>query len=127
MAFLDLHFYSEVLGMNVPLNVVLPRKIDGYTWKTPTEILTMNAAARTVVMKKLCDSGVELICTDGIIIDPDSKIGAGTKILPGTIIRGETVIGENSVIAGNTFVTYSVPANTKVASSQPELKLKNRN
>ncbi len=27
MAFLDLHFYSEVLGMNVPLHVVLPRKM----------------------------------------------------------------------------------------------------
>lgn len=43
-----------------------------------------------------------------------------------TVLGGETVIGKNSVIAGNTFVTYSVPANTKVASTQPELKLKVR-
>lgn len=38
-----------------------------------------------------------------------------------TILGGETVIGENSVIAGNTFITTSIPANTKVASTMPEL------
>lgn len=33
-----------------------------------------------------------------------------------TVLGGNTVIGENSVLAGNTFITSSVPANTKVAS-----------
>lgn len=41
-----------------------------------------------------------------------------------TILGGETVVGENSVVAGNTFVTTSIPANTKVASMQPELEIK---
>lgn len=41
-----------------------------------------------------------------------------------TILGGETVVGENSVVAGNTFVTTSIPANTKVASMQPQLELK---
>lgn len=41
-----------------------------------------------------------------------------------TILGGETVVGENSVVAGNTFVTKSIPANTKVASMQPELEIK---
>lgn len=41
-----------------------------------------------------------------------------------TILGGQTVIGENSVIAGNTFVTTSVPPNTKVASMVPELELR---
>ena len=87
--------------------------------KTPTEILTMNAAARTVVMKKLCDSGVEFICTDGIIIDPDAVIGEGTKILPGTIIRGETVIGKNCVIGPNSYIENSkIGDGTEVNSTQ---------
>lgn len=87
--------------------------------KTPTEILTMNAAARTAVMKKLCDSGVELICTDGIIIDPDAVIGEGTKILPGTIIRGETVIGTNCVIGPNSYIENSIIGDyTEVNSTQ---------
>ena len=41
-----------------------------------------------------------------------------------TILGGETVIGENSVVAGNSFVTTYIPANTKVASMQPELEIK---
>lgn len=43
-----------------------------------------------------------------------------------TILGGETVIGENSVVAGNTFITASIPANTKVATTQPELELKKK-
>jgi hypothetical protein len=41
-----------------------------------------------------------------------------------TILGGETVIGANAVVAGNTFVTKSIPANTKVASTMPELEIK---
>ncbi len=44
-----------------------------------------------------------------------------------TILGGETVIGENCVVAGNTFVTSSIPANTKVTSSMPELEIKHKN
>jgi serine O-acetyltransferase len=43
-----------------------------------------------------------------------------------TVLGGETVIGKNSVLAGNTFITYSIPANTKVASAIPELELKTK-
>lgn len=43
-----------------------------------------------------------------------------------TVLGGETVIGENSVVAGNTFVTSSIPANTKVASTMPELEIKQK-
>ena len=44
-----------------------------------------------------------------------------------TILGGETIIGANSVVAGNTFVTKSIPANTKVASTMPELEIKPSN
>ena len=42
-----------------------------------------------------------------------AHIQTGIDINPGAEI-GETTI--NSVLAGNTFITSSVPANTKVAS-----------
>jgi len=42
------------------------------------------------------------------------------------ILGGETVIGKNSVVAGNTFVTESIPENTKVSSYVPELKIRKR-
>ena len=44
-----------------------------------------------------------------------------------TVLGGNTVIGKNSVIAGNTFVTQSVPADTKVSAFMPELQIKKRN
>lgn len=43
-----------------------------------------------------------------------------------TILGGETVVGENAVVAGNTFVTKSIPANSKVASSLPELEIRSK-
>lgn len=41
-----------------------------------------------------------------------------------TVLGGETVIGENSIVAGNTFITESIPANTKVSAKSPELVMK---
>lgn len=40
-----------------------------------------------------------------------------------TILGGETVIGRDVVIGGNTFITSSVPAGTRVSAKQPELNL----
>ncbi len=75
--------------------------------RSSIELVTMNAAARTAVFKKLCESGVELICTDGIIVEPRVKIGAGTKLLPGTILRGETEIGKDCIIGPNSYIEDS--------------------
>ena len=85
----------------------------------PAGFLTLNAAARTVVFKKLCAEGVEFMCLDGIIIEPSVKIGAGTKILPGTIIKGNTEIGENCVIGPNSYIEDSKIGNgTEVNNTQ---------
>lgn len=43
-----------------------------------------------------------------------------------TVLGGDTVIGRNSVVAGNTFITESIPANTRVSAFLPELKIKTR-
>ena len=41
-----------------------------------------------------------------------------------TILGGETVIGSYSVIGGNSFITESVPAHTRVSIKSPELTFK---
>lgn len=74
------------------------------TASDPVELLTLNAAARTIVLTKLCKAGVEFLCTDGILIGPAVKIGKGTTILPGTILKGDTVIGENCEIGPNSYI-----------------------
>lgn len=82
-------------------------------------LLTLNAAARTIIFKKLCAEGVEFMCLDGIIIEPTVKIGAGTKILPGTVIKGKTEIGENCVIGPNSYIEDSKIGNgTEVNNTQ---------
>ena len=87
--------------------------------KNALELVSLNAAARTVVFKKLCVSGVDIICTDGIIVEPAVKVGAGTKLLPGTILRGNTEIGENCVIGPNSYIEDSVIGDgTEVNSTQ---------
>jgi serine O-acetyltransferase len=43
-----------------------------------------------------------------------------------TILGGETVVGRNATVAGNTFVTESIPADSKVSAMMPELKVKIR-
>ncbi len=43
-----------------------------------------------------------------------------------TILGGETVVGRNSVVAGNTFVTESIPENTKVSAYVEKLQMQKR-
>lgn len=41
-----------------------------------------------------------------------------------TVLGGETVIGADSVIGGGAFITSSIPANTRVSVTPPELSIK---
>ena len=50
-------------------------------------------------------------------IEDNVVIYAGASIL-----GGETTIGRNSVIGGNTFITSSVPADTRVSIKNPEME-----
>ncbi len=65
-------------------------------------MLLLNDVARKRVLEKHLENGVEIICSEGIVISPDAVIGAGAKILPNTIISGRCVIGAGAVIGPNT-------------------------
>lgn len=52
-------------------------------------------------------NGVDIPCTDGVMIGKDVKIGNGTTILPNTIITGNTVIGSGCTIGPNTQIDSS--------------------
>lgn len=56
-------------------------------------------------------NGVDMPCTDGIIIGKDVKIGNSTVILPNTIIIGDTVIGDGCTIGPNTYIDNSTVGN----------------
>lgn len=71
-------------------------------------LFEFNTFIRNEIIEGLLNSGVNIPCADGIIIDPRSKIGRGTTILPGTIIKGQSIVGENCVIGPNSFVQDTV-------------------
>ena len=64
----------------------------------------LNNIARMEIIEKHMENGIEFICTDGIIIERDVEICAGTEILPGTILKANTKIGENCVIGPNCLI-----------------------
>ncbi len=66
------------------------------------------------VINKLLDEGVNIPCTDGVIIDATVEIGMDTTILPNTIIYGNTKIGKNCVIGPNSYIEDSTIGDNSV-------------
>ncbi|MDD3193211.1 MAG: bifunctional UDP-N-acetylglucosamine diphosphorylase/glucosamine-1-phosphate N-acetyltransferase GlmU [Oscillospiraceae bacterium] len=71
-------------------------------------LLRLNELARQAQLERHLDGGVEIICADGVVIQPGVQIGPDTTILPGTILKGNTVIGKNCVLGPNTIIEDSV-------------------
>ena len=59
-------------------------------------------------------SGVDIPCTDGVMIGVDVEIGVGTTILPNTIIIGKTKIGTGCTIGPNTYIKDGVVGNNVI-------------
>ncbi len=52
-------------------------------------------------------------------------IGNDVTIYSGaSILGGDTIIGDDVVIGGNSFITYSIPAHTRVSIRNPDLQMK---
>lgn len=62
------------------------------------QLSRINEIARKRVLETNMLNGVDIPCTDGVIISAQAVIGTDTQILPGTIITGTTVIGSGCVI-----------------------------
>lgn len=86
----------------------------------------LNNIMRRNINDSLMLDGVDIQCTDGVMIGKDVKIGGSTRILPNTIILGNTVIGDGCVIGPNTYIKDSeignevILDNCKVTDSKIE-------
>lgn len=92
------------------------KKVGAFTAAAPAVVLgandrrtlyRLNEIARENILARHMDNGVEFVCTDGVVIGPDTEIGRGAQILPGTILKGKTKIGEHAVIGPNSLVENS--------------------
>ncbi len=68
------------------------------------QLSQLNTVARKLLLKYHMENGVEIPCTDGVIIGPNVTFGRGCRILPCTQITGNTKIGCGCVIGPNTTV-----------------------
>lgn len=80
-------------------------------------MLKLNEIARNRVIDSLLDDGVEIICTDGVIISPDAEISPCAKILPNTIISEGCKIGRDSVIGPNSQLKNTVVGERSVLNN----------
>lgn len=64
----------------------------------------LNVIARDAVLAAHMRGGVDIPCTDGVVIGPDVVIGRNCTILPGTMLRGRTVIGNGCTIGPGTVL-----------------------
>lgn len=68
----------------------------------------LNTIMRKNINEKHMLNGVDIPCTDGVMIGKDVKIGNSTVILPNTIIIGNTVIGQGCTIGPNTYIDNGI-------------------
>lgn len=72
------------------------------------QLMELNEIARKQVLLNLLINGVEIPCTDGIVIGTDVEVGTGTLLLPNTIIRGRCKIGANCELGPNCLIDDSI-------------------
>lgn len=78
------------------------------------QLNTLNNIMRRNINDALMLSGVDIPCTDGVMIGVDVEIGVGTTILPNTIIIGKTKIGTGCTIGPNTYIKDGVVGNNVI-------------
>ena len=64
----------------------------------------LNEILRHKIMHQWMVDGVDIPCTDGVMIADTVQIGTGTTILPGTILLRNTTIGKDCLIGPNTYI-----------------------
>lgn len=98
---------------------VSPNENIGLSADTGAEFNRISGIMRHIILTEHMNNGVDIPCTDGIIIGPGCKIGCDTRILPNTIICGDVTIGENCVIGPNSYIGNATLGNgVKFANSQ---------
>ncbi len=91
-----------------------------------SEVIDKNEENRKRILAEFIMSGVQIPCTDGVIISEEAEIEASAVILPNTQICGKTKISANAVIGPNSIVEDCIIGeNVKINSShcyQSEIK-----
>ncbi len=66
------------------------------------QLAELNETARLKVIARLLNTGVDIPCSDGVMIATDADIGPDTRILPNSLIKRGVKVGSDCVIGPNT-------------------------
>ena len=72
------------------------------------QLAQLNEIARIRILHKHMAEGVNIPCTDGVIIGKNVQIGANTVILPATVIKGDAKIGSFCEIGPAAFIDSEI-------------------
>lgn len=85
------------------------------------QVLFPTEESRKGIIARHISNGVNIPCSDGVIIADSCEIGAGTVILPNTIILGSTKIGTGCTVGPCSMLeSCTVGNNSTVNASQCE-------
>ncbi len=84
---------------------------------TRVQLNRLNEIARKRELEKQMLLGVDIPCTDGVMIAAGAVIGKDTTVLPNTVIKENVVIGKFCTIGPNTVLEDCTIANGSVLSN----------
>ena len=67
----------------------------------------LNGIARKRILNALMKNGIDIPCTDGVIVGPDVTVEQNVCLLPGTILCGQSYISSGCVLGPNTYIENS--------------------
>ncbi len=86
-----------------------------------TELLSFQHAMNRSQLLLLAQTGVKIWDLDNCYVNPWTRVGADTTLMPGTVLNGRNSIGSHCVIGPNSFLTdCSVADGAQVIQSRAE-------
>lgn len=77
----------------------------------------INNTQRIHLINKFRESGVNIPCSDGVIIEETVHIGKSTTIMPGTILTGSVTIGKGCIIGPDSYISDSTVGDNSALNS----------
>lgn len=71
------------------------------------QLMELNQIANRQILYTHMANGVDIPCTDGVLIGPDVSIGRDTRVLPNTLLTGNSRVGAGCTIGPNSKIIDS--------------------
>lgn len=110
--------FSQRLAQQEAQHTYSAQPEDLLPFHTRSDLLKINRVANQREIERLWEAGVNIYCTDGVVVSPKAVVGQDTTLHPGIQLKGAVSIGPDCQIGPNTVIDNStIGAGTTVHSS----------